>query len=387
MKYLHADFIFNGREFLPQGSVLVLKNDGSILDILPKAPNEEVLHLDGLLMPGFVNAHCHLELSYLKNKISSGNGLISFLIQINQLYQEKISTTTIQEAIEQAEKEMLQNGIVLIGDICNTDNTFDIKVKSPLHYHSFVEVYGLADEKINEKIQAAINLKKLFSQHHTSSVVFHAPYSISEKLRKEYIFQEEKLSSIHMQESKEENTLFRYGQSAFDDFFSLLPFKTDIDFQKNKSSFSFFHSYLHAIKKVLLVHNTYVEKEDLVLSNQFPDKYVYCLCPKANLFIENCLPPIPDIMQNQNVICIGTDSLASNDTLSIYEELKTIHEHFSQIPVQTLLQWGTLNGAIALQKENEFGEIAIGKKPGIIHIPEFINTQKLPVCRKILKIY
>ena len=69
-------------------------------------------------------------------------------------------------------------------------------------------------------------------------------------------------------------------------------------------------------------------------------------------------------------ICVGTDSLASNHELSVLGELQTLHQHFPQLEWGTLLQWGTLNGAKALQMDAQIGSIAVGKKPGLLHIKD-----------------
>ena len=92
----------------------------------------------------------------------------------------------------------------------------------------------------------------------------------------------------------------------------------------------------------------------------------YCLCINANLYIENELPNINLFVENNCNIVLGTDSYASNFSLNIFDEIKTIQKYFPQIPLEKILQWATFNGAKALGVEDKFGSLHLGKKPGIV---------------------
>ena len=105
---------------------------------------------------------------------------------------------------------------------------------------------------------------------------------------------------------------------------------------------------------MLLVHNTFT------LQKEITDNY-YCTCPKANLYIENSLPDYS--IFNTDKLCLGTDSLASNNTLSILEELQTIKEN-SNFELNTLLKIACKNGADVLGFE-KFGTFEKGKTPGV----------------------
>ena len=94
----------------------------------------------------------------------------------------------------------------------------------------------------------------------------------------------------------------------------------------------------------------------------------WCLCPNANMYIENRLPNIEMLYKNNCTIVLGTDSLASNHRLSIWEEIKTIRQNFSSIPFEQILQWGTINGAKSLGLDKEFGSFEVGKKPGVVWV-------------------
>ena len=102
----------------------------------------------------------------------------------------------------------------------------------------------------------------------------------------------------------------------------------------------------------------------------------WCVCINANLYIENALPPIELIRNNQCKIVLGTDSLASNDALSIVAEMKKIKQHFPSIPLSEILQWATLNGAAALQLEQALGSFEKGKTPGVVLLDDNLNSAK-----------
>src|ERR1700730_11980108 len=133
-----------------------------------------------------------------------------------------------------------------------------------------------------------------------------------------------------------------------------------------KSSLQTYLPRLEGAKNVLLVHNSYTREEDLKYCREFEKgagkesslapasfKLFFCLCVNANQYIENILPPIELFRKYGCSLVLGTDSLASNHSLSIAEEIKTICRYFPAVPLQEILGWATINGAKALQLDND----------------------------------
>jgi cytosine/adenosine deaminase-related metal-dependent hydrolase len=259
---------------------------------------------------------------------------------------------------------MQAQGIVAVGDISNSTFSFAAKKDSAIFYHTFFEVIGFnpaaADKIISDVLQmrAAASLSR-------SSIVPHAPYSVSSKLM-ELIndLPNNQTISIHNQESAAENI---FMQTASGDFTRLYE-KFGIDISHFKAGFdSSLAAYIHLFqsKKMGLVHNTFMSAADMELAKKSANEIYYVICANANLFIENKLPDIAFLQAAGANICLGTDSLASNHSLSMLSEINTIRTANPQIPLAELLQWATLNGAAFLGLEEQFGAFKIGSKPGI----------------------
>ena len=206
----------------------------------------------------------------------------------------------------------------------------------------------------------------------------HAPYSVSEQLfTRIAAHQNENILSIHNQESAAENELYQNKSGAFISFFKELGIDDSSFAASSKSSLKTYADWLSADTPTILVHNTFSTKEDILFAESKFKKLFWCLCPNANLFIENCLPDIELLNQFAQNICIGTDSLASNHQLSVMSELQTIDQYFPTIGWEQLLRWATYNGACALKMEHEIGSIDPNKKPGLVLINKDFSIEKL----------
>ncbi|RMG80986.1 MAG: amidohydrolase [Bacteroidetes bacterium] len=368
MKKLSADYIFDGFQ-LHENAVLVTNVDGTIEGVFSESDFElsETEHYKGILAPGFVNAHCHLELSHLKNVIPRKTGLPGFIRKIPDMRhfpQEKII-----EAASAADRQMKENGIVAVGDISNTTDSFSVKQKSSIYYHTFIETYGFAPFKAQKAFDNAVDmLSRAEKAGLNASIVPHAPYSVSDalfQLLKKYYAKTPSLISIHNQETETENEMFIHGKGELLEI--LKDFGNDVRHWKaqGKSALLSVLDYLDNNSKVIFVHNTFTSPSEINLAEKRLSETYWCICPKANLYIEDTLPSVDRFMEVTDNICIGTDSLASNNTLSIVEEIETLRLHFPHIGLSELLRFATINGAKALGIDTVFGSFEKGKKPGI----------------------
>jgi aminodeoxyfutalosine deaminase len=372
---LKGNNIFNGRSFLGPNKVLVTKTNGTIEAIIDeKDAGTDVEIVNGIICPGFVNAHCHLELSHLKNKISTHTGLVNFILQILQL---RGPSNYKEEAMQAAAAEMYNSGIVAVGDICNTTDTIAIKKESNIYWHNFVEVSGFVDAMAQKKMEDIIAIATSFETELNSkrqtSIVPHAAYSVSKTLF-EYINQKakNKTLSIHNQETKTENDFFINRTGDFLKLYENLGIDITAFEATEKTSLQTWLPYITATERIIAVHNTFTSQADIDFAKQYinPHKMFYCLCVNANLYIENELPNVQMFVENNCNIVLGTDSYASNNQLSIFAEIKTIQKHFPALLLENILQWATFNGAKALGVEDKFGSLHVGKKPGIVVLAE-----------------
>jgi len=381
-----ADYLFTGNKLLSDKNILITDEHGAIKDIEnEKDAGDHIERYKGIISPGFINAHCHLELSHLKNIIPEKTGLVDFVF--NVVSKRHFEEDEILASIAKAENEMRQNGIVAVGDICNNVLSASQKLKHNLHYYNFIETTGWLPQIAKQRFENSQMIYDQFVKNKlTASIVPHAPYSVSEYLWKEMIpFFKNKTVSIHNQESPQEDLFFLEGKGDFTKMYTMMNIDNSFYTAKKIRSVKSYFEKLSLAASVILVHNTFTQQEDLDFINLAKNKnqlVSFCLCPNANLYIENTLPPVDLLVKNKVNIILGTDSLASNHQLDILEEIKTIVKNFPGIETETLLQWATINGANALQMENNLGSFEKGKKPGIILI-ENIDAKKITSESKI----
>ena len=373
MGFLTANKIHNGHHWLPAGSVIEVADDGTILSVDNKQ-HPEAIHYEGILAPGFVNVHCHLELSHMKGLVPEHTGLIPFLKTIPR-HRNDFTDEQKKTARHNGYHELLKNGTVAIGDISNTTDTLDIRAQDQMHYYTFVESIGFTEANAARAFDFALRTYDLFAAQDTGkmplkqAIIPHAPYSVSSALfRLIDTHKHDVVISIHNQESEEENKFYMQKEGHVRDLLHTLGIDDSLFTPSGRSSLQSYLEWLSPTHPFIFVHNTFTKLEDVKHAHNMLNEVYWCLCPNANLYIENTLPDIDMFISESATICIGTDSLASNHQLSILSELQSIKQHYPHINWETLLKWATHNGSCALQMQDVIGTIEAGKKPGIIQI-------------------
>lgn len=382
--FFTADYIHNGHQFLPENSAIEVDEQGIIIACHQHYSGKDTIPIEGLLCPGFVNTHCHLELSYLKGVFEEGKGLIPFLMNVPSV-RGQFSETEKKQARFGAVQMLIDNGVVAVGDIANTTETLDIRAFGGLHIHSFIEAIGFVDATAQQRFASFKDVHNAFLEaekhegfHFHQSIVPHAPYSVSASLFQLINEHEaDTILSIHNQESQAETDFFLTKKGDILQLFERLNIDIGNFIPSGKSSLQTYAPWIDAQHQLILVHNTFSTKDDIAcIKQKFPHHY-WCLCPNANLFLENKMPPVLDLMSAQATICIGTDSLASNHELNIFSELMTLKKHFTSLDWNDLLRWATINGAKALGFDQFVGSFEVGKKPGLIQIIDWKNNPKI----------
>lgn len=384
MKKFTANYVYTIDAEPLKNGLVITDDSGKIksisqLDILNQT---DVQHYQGAIVPGFVNAHCHLELSHLHQKIPQNQGLVSFIKSVIAL--RNIDEETQITAAQTADTLMHQNGIVAVGDICNNNLTVKIKTQSRIKYHTFVEMLGFDGSKAPQIFENALALKSQFAGQ--TSVVPHAPYTVSAalfKLLNTYCQTSPNLITIHNQESEQENRLYQNKTGGFLDLYQFLGINIDNFEAQNKTSLAVVLPLLSSLQKKLLVHNTFTSLADNAFAKQNANQIYWCFCPNANLYIENQLPQIPQFLDNNFSFTIGTDSLASNQTLCMLTEMRTLLNHFTNLTFTEVLKWATLNGAQFFGFDADIGSITEGKTPGLNLITNFYDGNITPQSKVV----
>jgi len=386
MKYYAADVVFPVAGPAIKKGVVAMDDEGVVKGVFNPGEIDESLveQLKGALIPGFINSHCHLELSHLLGVVPRSTGLPTFLSTV--INERGNHENRLEKAIEEADKLMYDNGIQAVGDHVNSAVTAKIKENSPIKYHTFVEVMAMNKDEVVTRIDNAKEIEFHFDYKH-SSITPHAPYSGSKFLFKtlKKAISEDNIISIHNQESDEENKLFRYKKGEFLEFFEKMDLVMEDFRAQARNSLQSFLPYIPSKNKLILVHNTYTSIKDLDFVDRMGRSVFFCFCPKANLYIEDRIPKIDNFLLGGHDIVIGTDSLASNDTLDILEELKVIHQEYPELDFNETIKWATLNGAKALNLDHELGSLEVGKKPGLVLL-EGMDTFKLNSKVKVRRI-
>lgn len=350
-------------------------DDGTVISVGPCADiaSEEVF-LDGAIVPGFVNAHCHVELSHLHGKFRKGTGMAGFIDQINELRDwagKEVKTELVRKWMD----KMWMDGVSAMADISNDDSSFEVKKSHPMYTRTFLEVFGSEPEMCEGVMKEVTELNGIADDAGIDAAPTpHSCYTMSPQLlsasaaaglAKGYL-------SYHSQESQEEEDLLRSGSGAMYENRKRSGMSTPP--VTGESSLKYFIDRLAAAAPapydahVLLVHNVCLGQDDIDAAKKVMNNVFWAICPLSNIFIHNALPPVELMRRNSLTIMVGTDSLSSNDDLDIVKELVCLHENFPEVPLTELLTWACRNGARFLSKEDELGSLTPGKRPGLVLI-------------------
>lgn len=364
MRHFAANYIFDGQNLIKNAFVSVDENNTiQFISDENQALTERpfMSFYNGIISPGFINSHCHLELSDNNSAENKNIGLASF---IEKMVENKTKSHDLKK-IKLADDIMFLKGVNLCADIVNTDLSLDVKLKSQIKYINFAEQSGLKDDIAEIRFNKIFEIFTKFDESGLE-VYFtpHSFYSVSEKLLEKHSeFSKNALVSIHFMESSEEKEYFENKKGKLFNFLE--------KFHDNLLSDSSLCKIYNKLKKfekaksVILVHNVKTELEYL---KEYKNIY-FCLCPASNLLLHNELPEDNMVYSQKDKIIIGTDSLASNDSLDILKELKIMQEKYSNLSLIDLLKMATSNTSKAFDKP-DFGNFTINSKPGVILIQD-----------------
>ncbi len=374
VKRIAAKYVYplNGKA-IKNGYLEYDDHDGRIIAIGRCEDGEPVI--DGALVPGFVNAHCHIELSHLHGKFKKATGMAGFIDQINELRDWAGRDVKVQLTQKWMDK-MWADGVSAMADISNDDSSFGVKKGHPMYTRTFLEVFGSEPHMCDGVMAEVAELQKLASDEGIDAAPTpHSCYTMSPQLLSASSAAGLKSGflSYHSQESMEEEDLIISGSGAMYENRKRLGMSTPP--VTGESSLKYFLDRLKDAaaapydEHILLVHNICLRQSDIDALKKVMNHPYFAICPLSNIFIHNALPPVELMRKNGLKIAIGTDSLSSNDDLDMLKEIYCLHENFPEVPMAEIFEWASLSGAQFLRKE-ELGSFQEGKRPGIILISE-----------------
>ena len=373
-KRVTAEFVYTLTDAEPvrNGFVEYDEQTGEIISVGACGSDEIVS--EGALTPGFVNAHCHVELSHLHKKFVKGSGMAGFIDQINAL-RDWAGRERKQELVKEWMDKMWNDGVSAMADISNDDSSFDVKASHNMYTRTFLEVFGSEPEMCEGVMTEVTELQKVADAAGIDAAPTpHSCYTMSPQLLSESAAAGLKRGyiSYHSQESQEEEDLLLTGSGAM--YENRVRNGMSTPPVTGESSLKYFIQRLAQVHEapydehILLVHNVCLSQDDVEAANKVMKNVWWAICPLSNIFIHNALPPIGLMRKNGLSIALGTDSLSSNDDLDMVAEMICLHKNFPEVPMNEILVWACLNGARFLSKDKVLGTLEAGKRPGIVRI-------------------
>lgn len=338
---------------LLKGIVVEVDDSGTITSISHHDNIDSLAGVEfypGVLMPGMVNAHCHLELSYLRGAIAEGTGFAGFAREIgrvrgNYTNEERIHAASI------ADSEMWSEGVEAVVDIANDELVMPIKEHSSIHYLTLFEAFGLI-------LQSPEAQWAMANRHTNAGATPHSTYSLQDATFRDIANLGSHPLSIHLLESADESALYHHSGSLWEWYERM---GWECDFLHYGTPTERVVRSIPRGRGIILVHGCMAQAEDIERLSVFSP--AWALCPESNRYISGIKPPVQLFRSMGANIVIGTDSLASARRLSMVDNMRLLGD---DIPLAELLTYATLNGARAMGIEATKGSLEVGKRPGIV---------------------
>ncbi len=359
--------------FDSEGKVINLEENVEAIDSIAG-----VEYYDGILIPGMVNSHCHLELSYLKGQVGEGKGLVSFISEITSVRGEFTFEEQQQKALSE-DRKMYSEGVQGLCDISNGEASYLAKSTSNILYHTYAEYFNMpSDDKLEEYYARAVShIAPAKALGLSISQTPHSNYMVGDKLYKKSTDSDR--LSIHFMETPSEVDYFdeRGGMYDFVKECEMTP-----DFLHYGSHVDRLIGSLRADRPLLLVHNTMMTSEQLTKILGYFTDVTFVLCPRSNYYIERATPPAMMLLESGANVALGTDSLTSNHSLTMALEIDLLLKNNPDLPLGTALKWATLGGARGLKAEARIGSFEVGKTPGAVLL-EGVNLNTMRPEREL----
>jgi len=376
VRVLHADHVLPG-DAPPIADAAIAVGDGGVVvevgragDVIPRHGGAPVDRVRGVVFPGLVNAHTHLELSAMRGKVPGGRGFVPWVDALIAVRSE-VSPEEDAEAIDAAVTELVRAGTSAVGEITNSLAAVRALVERGVAGCVFHEVFGHERTSVLRRVAGLrAELEERVGRWPTRDLSYapapHTLYTTHEDAvtalldsAKHYRAR----TSLHLAEHAAERRAVERGEGAVPEWLlararqtAAFPKIPLFDYAARVGALS---------PDVLLVHMTEARPDELARVAAAGSPVV--LCPRSNIFIEGKLPPLPAVLEAGIAPALGTDSLASNASLDVLAEARVLAERFPEVPAAKLVTMATWNGARALGRA-DLGRIARGARPGLVAV-------------------
>jgi len=353
---------------------VTITRDGRIAAVGEGRPPHATLLPDHVLLPALVNAHTHIELSYLHGQVAPSTSFNEWVMALMARRREfpDPADPTIVDAAKRAVTDAHATGTGLVGDVNNTLATIDALTDARMPAHVFHELIGFNPRDAAARIaraRAAVGATRAANDVRIS-LAPHAPYSVSRALFaaiREYVDQDPyPMTSVHLGESPAEVELLRTGTGPARTMLERLGVWTDEWKPPGVSPVSYLADMGFIDSRTLIVHGVQFDSDDLARLCGIGCTLVSC--PRSNVHVGVGSPPLEAFYECGVQVAIGTDSLASCPDLNVFAELATMRALAPDVPAARLLESATLTGARALGFEQELGSIEPGKRASLIAV-------------------
>jgi cytosine/adenosine deaminase-related metal-dependent hydrolase len=379
MRAVHADAVITGDAGVLRDAAVVVGEGGEVVDVgparevLPAHAGIAVERVAGVLMPGLVNAHTHLELSALRGRAPGGRGFVPWVENMIGVRAE-LRPEDDAEAVGRAVDELDAACTVAVGEVTNTLVAVRALAGRGIVGCIFHEVFGVEREPLEARVAGLARFKEEQVGDWPSADLAYAPTphtlytthpDVVRRLVREARDQGARVS-VHVAEHASERRFLEQGDGPVVAWYeSRLKLRRDLLEWPSKSPVAFADELGVLAPHVLVVHLTDARPAELELVARRGAPVV--ACPRSNLHIETRLPPLLAMRTAGIHPALGTDSLASNASLDVLAEARALADRFSVVPAGELLRMATWEGARALGRD-DVGRVARGARPGLFAI-------------------
>jgi cytosine/adenosine deaminase-related metal-dependent hydrolase len=336
---------------------------------------------DVVVLPGLVNAHTHLELSWLDGRVPPQDSMDEWISTMMRTRRTGPAggDAEMTSAIRDAITTIRATGTVLVGDISNTLASVPLLDHANLAGVVFHEILGFRPVDPAGMVREAHARLKTTSEVGSDgstrnrplrsfSVVAHAPYSTSPALFREIATRHEGPAplSVHLAESNEEMEFLQTGRGPLRDLLERLEVWDDAWTPPGAHPVRFMRDVGYLPPGTLLVHGVHLSPTDLDEARDA--KAVLVTCPRSNVWVGGGVPPVARFYASGVNVAIGTDSLASVDSLSLFDELAALRRLAPEVEAARFLDSATRVGAEALGYGSDYGSITRGKRAAFVAV-------------------